>query len=373
MDPQDMSNTPTGILSLPPEILLIIASFLNLTSAACLALCSRRIAFSIGGPIFHDLRTPDQKKKRRRVLRLIEKDLPGLLFCYTCDKLHLAPKEGPRAVWQGSKEPHCVQMEGSVPMMSNYRIRFSHVQQLMWNYRLGRHDEVALDLKRLSHRYAHTSGMYRPVPIHELWVEIDKDSEALLRHRQSIRLDPDDHFYEDTFFGVTPCTHLYRIYGIAAEARKHRRIDWRRGKRMGAWIDLVPGSMPPVSYNSQCYLVAEKVDTEAGKAQRVEAIVGCGTASSLCWACRGDELPCEKCHGKQHCEICSTWFQVNRIDKFDVQIDIGKNLGKCETPQDKAWRSHVESLEGDSIQLANGNGGRMRHSTIRYDETEKVY
>jgi len=72
-----------GHLTLPPEIVLMIAEHLNKTSLMCLALTCRTF-FHLCFPRSPEL-TPPEKEE---FLLLLEKDAPHLYFCHYCVELH---------------------------------------------------------------------------------------------------------------------------------------------------------------------------------------------------------------------------------------------------------------------------------------------
>ncbi|OQU96364.1 hypothetical protein CLAIMM_02458 [Cladophialophora immunda] len=72
------------LTSLPTELLLLIVSFLPLSAVACLILTSKYYHATLADEL--DLRMQDPEEKARFV-RLLEKDLPHLLACYSCNIL----------------------------------------------------------------------------------------------------------------------------------------------------------------------------------------------------------------------------------------------------------------------------------------------
>jgi hypothetical protein len=79
--------TASQLLRLPPEIILLVVSMLTTPSAACLAICSRRLSHILGPGFWRSLQSesPDLLLK---FLSYLAKDLPQYFVCQECACLH---------------------------------------------------------------------------------------------------------------------------------------------------------------------------------------------------------------------------------------------------------------------------------------------
>lgn len=82
-----ISNTKATILSLPAELLLEIAGYLPLCSAAALALGNRYLGDTLGKEFWPKLSKPENKDSRFQFFDLIEKD-QEFWACGPCETLH---------------------------------------------------------------------------------------------------------------------------------------------------------------------------------------------------------------------------------------------------------------------------------------------
>lgn len=141
------------LLRLPPEIILMVASMLPTPSAACLALCSRRLNHILGPGSRRSLQSeaPDVVLA---FLLFFAKDLPQHFVCQECVCLHhmsainwpriitryLGP-EGSRCIWQGLDFRHL--------FFSRYRIYFPHIQLAMKQHYCG--TDIGFPLEAFQH------------------------------------------------------------------------------------------------------------------------------------------------------------------------------------------------------------------------------
>lgn len=87
---------PKSLLRLPTEIILMIASHLDVVSSTTLALTSRRL-YTICFPGKQAIGTSNREK----LLLLLERDLPSYHFCHLCVRLH-----DWRRAWNGPLHSH---------------------------------------------------------------------------------------------------------------------------------------------------------------------------------------------------------------------------------------------------------------------------
>lgn len=90
--PNCLANSPFRLL--PPELLLVIAEFLSVPSAAAFALCCQPMRGILGRSSWDALqnRTAQAKINREAFLSLLEKDMPFHIACQACRKLHRVKK-----------------------------------------------------------------------------------------------------------------------------------------------------------------------------------------------------------------------------------------------------------------------------------------
>ena len=270
---------------LPSEILQHISGFLPPSSAVCLAICSRRVLWLLGDQALRCLRCVDQVPERKVFLTLLEKDLSDWLLCRHCILFHpVVQDDGPGNLWRYYDEPKCVQMSGISYITLEFRIQFQHAQLLMNNYRFGRALQMYLD--RLSYKFAATIGNKNIK--NEVWGSIFM-GELLVRVNSKLQLPS------------PPDVSLVRH-----------------------WIPEICPHLLGLDHES---FTSEMI---------------------LCRPCHAGRLPCVECSKRRSCRKCSTWFQVKGRDLgklgTEIQIDIWKYLGHCESPFDPMWRNQIDSL-----------------------------
>ena len=272
-----------NMCTLPPEIVQLISSFLPLSSAVTLIICSHQMLYLLGDQALHSLRLPSQRRERKVFLGLMERDLPNLLLCHHCEVFQAVPRdESVGQLWRYREEPGCVRLNDDIFVWPSYRIRFPHVQLLMNNYRFGR--PYREDLERFSYKSTLTvDGAHFES---EAWACIMVGGELLVRINSRLRLATQEDINKLRYSVPWVCCHLRELY---------------QGRT--------------------CF-------------QRI-----------LCQPCHDGGLPCGECSGMRCCNECSTWFQVcgRELTKSrrEIRIDVWKYLGKCETPFDKKWSSQV--------------------------------
>jgi len=132
---------------LPTEILQHISDHLALDSAGSLTLCSRSLLRVLGDRSWYALRIQANEQEKRRFLLLLQRDIPNLLFCYHCWKLHPLDtwsgmasidntwsentKEGLYALWGYRHEQPCTRADGFAYLQPGSRLRFQYAQMIM--------------------------------------------------------------------------------------------------------------------------------------------------------------------------------------------------------------------------------------------------
>ena len=96
----------TNLLSLPPELLLMIALELELADAATFAFINRRLSILLGPTYWPDLR-PDVAlaRDRRQFLGTLARDLPSGFYCDSCLYLHQLYRVNPQGPFDEPSKP----------------------------------------------------------------------------------------------------------------------------------------------------------------------------------------------------------------------------------------------------------------------------
>ena len=273
------------LFTLPPEILQHISNFLPLNSVVSLLLCTRKYLWLLGDQALHSLRSAHQIPERKLFLTLLEKDLPDWLLCHHCTLFHPVPQDdGHGKVRYYYKEPDYVRASGLVYITIEFNIRYEHAQLLMNHYRFGRAYQI--NLKRMSDNLTMTRGDTNIK--NEIWSRIVV-GELLVRVKSKMRLSSSSDLDSVRFRIPEICPHLRGLY-----QKRYRQ------------------------------------------------------PTMLCPPCRAGMLPCVECSKRKSCQKCSTWFQVTGREleksRTEIQIDVWRYLGTCETPFDAKWRSQVCSI-----------------------------
>ena len=285
---------------LPSEILQYISDFLPVSSAVSFTLCSRRLLWLLGDRALRCLRSADQAPERKLFLTQLEKDLSDWLLCHHCTLFHpIAQDDGLGSIRCYFDEPECVQASGVVYITTGYRLRYQHAQLLMNHYRFGRAHQM--NLERLCYKLTVTCGDATIKT--EIWGRIVL-GELLVRVNSKLQLpSPSD-------------------------------------------IDLVRHRIPEICPHLSA------LDERIFEPQTI-----------LCRPCHAGRLPCVECSKRKSCRKCSTWFQVDGTELgnrgTEIQINIWKYLGSCETPFDAKWRSQTDPLYSTAPKTSRGPGGRM--------------
>lgn len=266
--------------SLPPEILLYIGDFLPLSSLVCFALSSRRLMQLFGSQALASLKSVNQVGEKKLLFATLERDLADYLLCHHCDLFHLVSQnDGPRAIWGYHNEPACVRASGLVYISVEFKIQFHHAQLLMNNYRFGRPQTRSIE--SLSYNHARTiddasitTKIRNRVVDDELIIWIN--SKMLLPDSSSIKL------------------------------LRHRITD----------------ICPHMTGLEKRYFDPQNL---------------------FCLPCHTGRVPCRDCRKQKHCKECLTWFQASGKQvgsggtETEIEIDIWRNLGTCQSPFDMKW------------------------------------
>lgn len=275
----------TNLSMLPAEILQNVSDFLPVSSAVSFTLCSRRVLWLLGDQAFRSLRSTDQTAEKKLFLTLLEKDLPDRLLCHHCILFHpVAQDNRPENRWRFNHEPECDRASGVIHMAVPFKIRYRHAQLLMNHYRFRRAHQI--NLERLSYQDTRTYGNMNIKT--ETWGRIVL-GELLVRVHLILRLPSSSFDIKPVRLSIPRiCPHLFGLQKSCFESQK-----------------------------------------------------------ILCRPCHAGRLPCVECSNRQCCRECSTWFQVSGRERenlgIEIQIDIWRYLGSCETPFDAKWQRQVSS------------------------------
>jgi len=96
------NGPPSGLSSLPIEILLIICEYLPLSSQASLAFTCTLLKQRLGPKFWPQLKSEAKSKEKINFLKLLQKDVPKFYLCSQCHLLHARPTRSLRPGWHGS-------------------------------------------------------------------------------------------------------------------------------------------------------------------------------------------------------------------------------------------------------------------------------
>jgi hypothetical protein len=179
-------ETASQLLRLPPEIILLVASMLPTPSAACLALCSRRLSHILGPGFWRSLQS-EAPDVLFAFLSSLAKDLPQHFVCQECACLHrmsaitwprlITPDWGFRFHWK-SGFYHL--------SWSRYRIYFPHIQLAMKQHYCG--TDIGFPLQAFQHLEVEDDQTQQKITM--LYVDAQIISNELLMRSQTWILLP---------------------------------------------------------------------------------------------------------------------------------------------------------------------------------------
>ncbi|TKA66061.1 hypothetical protein B0A55_09919 [Friedmanniomyces simplex] len=132
--------------SLPDDIWLRIASFLNPTDAVQVALSSRTLRRKLGSPPFDALNKPENKHYKIRLLHSLDARLPRHLLCFPCATYHIRLHPGKETLkpdYINNPLFACPRVKSTVLP----RMRLTHARELPYHFL-----QLAL---RTTHSHAH--------------------------------------------------------------------------------------------------------------------------------------------------------------------------------------------------------------------------
>jgi hypothetical protein len=229
---------PTGLLGLPPEVIMCVADFLPLHSAASLAFCNRTLSHLLGTQCWEPLRQRNYEA-RTEFLSTLAKDLPGYFVCHICSLLHLSSGVHPPGPTESRLSQNflpCVWYDSCISHRSPrspYILKFAHVQLAMKRHHYGFDHGISLD--SLSHTEVEECIFeeYSSTTLLSVDARIASD-ELLMRSQQFIILPTDerDKLLSHMLRVCDICGHIwdYRENGELWELIKCS-LDYFHGKQ----------------------------------------------------------------------------------------------------------------------------------------------
>lgn len=267
---------------LPVEILLRVAEFLPLDSAACLILSRKLRALSIGHRSWLALQSKDIQREKFKIF--LQNELEKWVKCCRCQKRHCV-KRKPLSFIQVIRldELFCSQDDGTVELMPNYYLRWLHAHVIMELHRLD--STKTTWLNALSHVI-----LKNELPYTHCCARV-ANGNLLLKLDYRILLQHDEGFRQVKLLFPTVCPH---------------------------W---------------------ESFDTGRGLAKVIRCQLSRGT-SNPCDGCTRVKQ-CFWCATEYIVSVLdSTWSPNGRV----VYIRAWKNLGTCQSPFDVRWWTHTHSI-----------------------------
>ena len=159
----ELVNTLTQIhdrqfAALPPDVWKNIASFLDPTDVACLALSTKTLSQKLGVEPVQVLNEPEYRHHKIALLHRLDKQFPRHLLCYPCARFHLRSnpgKESLKADYVSNALFKCPSVRTSfLP-----RLRLAHGRELPYSFvqlslRASKHTSVhGIEVESLSRRW----------------------------------------------------------------------------------------------------------------------------------------------------------------------------------------------------------------------------
>lgn len=296
---------------LPPALIRYIASWLSLSSAVSLSLCSHWLLDLLGKKSLQDLdKSASCQNERAILLQALGRDLPGTLYCFACNRLHVLFKRdevglGLEQLFRRVADGRCSLGDGTynygTSLTYHPDFRFEHIQ-------------MATKLRRRG------------------YVSDAKAYLTLLSFLQPAR-------------GlITYSPHTIGLYFF-----EPRFVDGQVFVRAQSWI-LIPitqGSKVPMLHHT---IVCHHLDGNGIHDGRVSS----DNAHVMAFRCKLKHLvrrqdSCEKCHSLIRCHYCPTEINVE-LRRPNGNAECGlliitkwQVLGRGLSPLEAHWESHLET------------------------------
>ncbi|TDZ33267.1 hypothetical protein C8035_v011714 [Colletotrichum spinosum] len=305
---------PQSLRRLPPEIVLAIIQYLEPESVVSLALTCRS---------FHHFYLPNpsdlDERSREAALKLIEKDVPHLIFCHCCNVLH----QWQICVWYPNEllfvNVHwCGSLEACIPRPLSRTLRYHHARLFM-----------------NAQRYGASHGL--PLRI----IQGKGERRCGLTHTdfQYIR---QGRIVDDELYVVIENTIHHPIGNMTKLEMflRHQGGDfcWHRT----IWDK--PAGDPTPSY--------DKPFLDTGGGLDVASI-----PAFLSEIQHGAVLSCPLCRTDATVEVA--WHHGTRM-KWSVKVTTWQQLGRCDSPNDISWTSLKDQLLKEEYRASENPPGAIR-------------
>ena len=169
-------------MTLPLEIVQMVADCLHTPDAASFALSNRTLSTFLGSTYWKLLRRDRaEASQRKQFLTTIARDIPPWLFCHWCSNLHPRDRVGPPGPAFQPRHPlRCIKEQPGPTLWT-----FLHVHRMVSTYDFGFHHlQLAMERHRLRAHYGLSTDSLS-------FVEIEEPTEGDARQRLTTLLSVD--------------------------------------------------------------------------------------------------------------------------------------------------------------------------------------
>ncbi|KAF3003516.1 hypothetical protein E8E13_005237 [Curvularia kusanoi] len=131
LKPQQHATSHVPLLSLPFELLQLVASYLDDVSAAKFSLSNKQICYTLGTQRLSDYISSSGNRftGRERLQETIERALPGAWHCAWCEKFHAwGRSEGPSHSPSQTPTQPCLEYNSFISSSPAYILRYHHIR-----------------------------------------------------------------------------------------------------------------------------------------------------------------------------------------------------------------------------------------------------
>lgn len=325
---------------LPPEMMLEVTRHLDEASQFSLALTCRTF--------FAGYLPPTQSMghtTRQQLLILVEKDVPGLFYCFHCNKLHPWKRDG--WVYRHDREFyfHSAAMRDCKDhsLWTKARIWLPYIvaRLIMNRHFLGHDHGLDLGFLHFTDTVSEDCGSQRSMA----W---------------------DAKIVDDELFMICTTT-MWHKNGDAQVLRRfiedrRRFVEDRRHFVCAHLVTHNPGYTPPDPWPGHGYSMVKQLDELAEGASDQDCFV----------ACRGSTRSCPKCMTDYCIDI-----RGDKGEGWKIKIVAYYNLGSLRSPKDWKWEALVDPKDMTaaprmSRDLAESGPGMVRHKWASEDDMNLV-
>ncbi|KUJ08946.1 uncharacterized protein LY89DRAFT_558811, partial [Mollisia scopiformis] len=154
----EAENAPNRLGNLPREIFDEITSLLEPDALTCLSLTCKPILNVVGRKPWTECHTKRQvyydrtSNFRRRLIPLLHRDAPHMIFCAWCNTLH-PPLKPPREHRKTKLTKHCFGQWSTIDYLKGYSLLWEHIEEARENLVLESTDEIGFPMELLSGNY----------------------------------------------------------------------------------------------------------------------------------------------------------------------------------------------------------------------------